>query len=37
LLEKLATDLSHDEPGASDTKRVQLLEAVVKGLSSARG
>ncbi len=37
LLEKLATDLSHDEQGANDTKRVQLLEAVVKGLASARG
>jgi len=37
LLEKLATDLSHDEQGAGDTKRVQLLEAVVKGLETAKG
>jgi len=37
LLEKLATDLSHDEQGAGDAKRVQLLEAVVKGLETAKG
>ncbi|HEX6806607.1 MAG TPA: hypothetical protein VF118_01390 [Gemmatimonadaceae bacterium] len=36
LLQKLGTDLSHDEQGASDAKRVQLLEAVVRGLGSAR-
>ncbi|HKT08600.1 MAG TPA: hypothetical protein VJR24_11935, partial [Gemmatimonadaceae bacterium] len=35
-LKKLATDLSHDEQGASDTKRVQLLERVVKGLQTAK-
>ena len=35
-LKKLATELSRDEQGASDTKRVQLLEGVVKGLETAR-
>jgi hypothetical protein len=28
--------LSHDEQGASDTKRVQLLAGVVKGLETAK-
>jgi hypothetical protein len=37
VLEKLAGELSHDEQGASDSKRVQLLEDVVKGLESAKG
>jgi len=35
-LKKLATELSHDEQGASDTKRVQLLAGVVKGLETAK-
>ncbi len=35
-LRKLATELSRDEQGASDTKRVQLLEGVVKGLAAAK-
>jgi len=35
-LEKLAGELSHDEQGASDAKRVQLLEGVVKGLETAK-
>jgi hypothetical protein len=35
-LGKLADELSHDEQGASDAKRVQLLEGVVKGLETAK-
>ncbi|HKT06599.1 MAG TPA: hypothetical protein VJR24_01780, partial [Gemmatimonadaceae bacterium] len=35
-LKKLATQLSHDEQGSSDAKRVQLLEGVVKGLETAK-
>ena len=35
-LGKLANELSHDEQGASDAKRVQLLEGVVKGLEMAK-
>ena len=35
-LKKLETELSRDEQGASDTKRVHLLEGVVKGLAAAK-
>jgi len=35
-LKKLATELSHDAQGASDTKRLRLLEGVVKGLETGK-
>jgi hypothetical protein len=35
-LKKLAGELAHDEQGASDTKRVQWLAGVVKGLETAK-
>jgi len=35
-LRKVAADLSHDAQSASDAKRVQLLEDVVKGLETAK-
>ena len=35
-LEKLSDELSHDAQSASDTRRVQLLQNVVKGLETAK-
>jgi len=35
-LKKLATELSHDAQGASDTKRLRLLEGVVNGLETGK-